>query len=46
MPYLPYAPAIVDALFDATGVWFDEIPLTPSRVLAGLRRADLHREHP
>lgn len=39
MPYLPYAPAIVHALFDATGVWFDEIPLTPSRVLAGLRSA-------
>lgn len=39
MPYLPYAPAIVHALFDATGVWFDEIPLTPCKVLAGLRSA-------
>lgn len=38
MPYLPYAPAVVHALFDATGVWFDQIPLTPSVVLAGLRR--------
>jgi CO/xanthine dehydrogenase Mo-binding subunit len=39
MPYIPYAPAIVAALHDATGVWFDRFPLTPSRVLAGLRAA-------
>ena len=37
MPFLPYAPAVVAALHDATGVWFDRFPLTPSRVLAGLR---------
>ena len=36
MPFIPYAPAIVAALHDATGVWFDRFPLTPSRVLAGL----------
>ena len=39
MPYITYAPAVVAALHDATGVWFDEFPLTPSRVLAGLRAA-------
>ncbi len=39
MPMIPYAPAVVAALYDATGVWFDEFPLTPSRVLAGLSRA-------
>ena len=39
MPFIPYAPAVVAAIHDATGVWFDEIPLTPDRVLAGLRRA-------
>ncbi|HDH03194.1 MAG TPA: aldehyde oxidase [Actinobacteria bacterium] len=39
MPLLPYAPAIVAALHDATGVWFEEFPLTPDRVLAGLRAA-------
>jgi CO/xanthine dehydrogenase Mo-binding subunit len=38
MPYIPYAPAVVAALHDATGVWFDSFPLTPDRVLAGLRR--------
>ena len=36
MPYLPYAAAVIAALHDATGVWFDSFPLTPSRVLAGL----------
>ncbi|MGB1251243.1 MAG: xanthine dehydrogenase family protein molybdopterin-binding subunit [Candidatus Promineifilaceae bacterium] len=37
MPMIPLAPAIVAALHDATGVWFDEFPLTPSRVVAKLR---------
>ncbi|VAW36613.1 Xanthine dehydrogenase, molybdenum binding subunit, partial [hydrothermal vent metagenome] len=36
MPFLPLAPAIVAAVHDATGVWFDEIPLTPARVVAKL----------
>ena len=39
MPLIPYAPAVVAALHDATGVWFDEFPLTPDRVLAGLKAA-------
>ena len=37
MPFLPLAAAITAGLFDATGVWFDELPLTPERVHAGLR---------
>jgi CO/xanthine dehydrogenase Mo-binding subunit len=36
MPFLPMAPAIIDAVHDATGVWFYEFPLTPERVLRGL----------
>jgi len=36
MPLLPYAPAVIAAVYDATGVWFDEFPLTPERVLKGL----------
>ncbi len=36
MPYITYAPAVIAAVHDATGVWFDEFPLTPSRVLKGL----------
>jgi CO/xanthine dehydrogenase Mo-binding subunit len=36
MPYIPLAPAIISALHDATGVWFNRFPLTPERVLRGL----------
>ena len=36
MPMIPLAPAVISALYDATGVWFDEFPLTPERVLRGL----------
>ncbi len=39
MPYLPLTPAVVAALHDAVGVWFDEFPLLPERVLRGLKRA-------
>jgi len=39
MPYITYAPAVIAAVHDATGVWFDQFPLTPSRVLAGLAAA-------
>ena len=37
MPFIPLAPALVAAVHDATGIWFDEIPLTPDRVVAKLR---------
>ena len=36
MPYIPLAPAVMGAMYDATGVWFDDFPLTPERVLRGL----------
>ena len=36
MPYITYAPAVIAAVHDATGVWINEFPLTPSRVLAAL----------
>lgn len=36
MPFIPLAPALVAAVHDATGVWFDELPLAPERVLDGL----------
>jgi CO/xanthine dehydrogenase Mo-binding subunit len=39
MPFLPLAPAVIAAVHDATGVWFDEFPLTPERVLWRLRAA-------
>jgi nicotinate dehydrogenase subunit B len=34
---VPSAAAIANAIFDATGVRFRELPLTPERILAGLR---------
>jgi CO/xanthine dehydrogenase Mo-binding subunit len=37
MPFLPLAPAITAALYDATGVWFDQLPLTPERVVMRLK---------
>ncbi|HUM70545.1 MAG TPA: molybdopterin-dependent oxidoreductase, partial [Chloroflexota bacterium] len=37
MPFIPLAAAIAAALHDATGVWFNEIPLTPVKVAARLR---------
>ena len=41
MPFIPYAPAVIAAIHDATGIWFDGFPLTPSRVLAELRSAGI-----
>lgn len=37
MPFLTVAPAIAAAVHDATGVWFDSIPMTPERIVKGLR---------
>jgi CO/xanthine dehydrogenase Mo-binding subunit len=36
MPYIPFAPAVMHAFYDATGVWVDEFPLTPERALKAL----------
>ncbi len=38
-PLIPVAAAIVNAVYNATGVRFTELPLTPERVFAGLRAA-------
>ncbi len=43
MPFLPLAPAVLAALHDATGVWFDQLPLTPDRVVARLAAAPAAR---
>jgi CO/xanthine dehydrogenase Mo-binding subunit len=37
MPFIPLAPAIAAALHNATGVWFDKLPLTPENVVRTLR---------
>ena len=41
MPFIPLAPAIVAAVHDATGIWFDQIPLLPERVVMKLRERGL-----
>jgi CO/xanthine dehydrogenase Mo-binding subunit len=38
MPYLPAAAAVASAVYDATGIRFDEFPLIPQRVLKKLRQ--------
>ncbi len=38
LPFLPLAPAIADAIHDATGVWINEFPFTPERVLRALKK--------
>lgn len=38
LPFLPLAAAITNALHHATGIWFNELPLTPERVLRGLQK--------
>jgi CO/xanthine dehydrogenase Mo-binding subunit len=40
LPYLPVAPAIAAAIYDATGVWIDEFPFTPERVLRALGKIE------
>jgi CO/xanthine dehydrogenase Mo-binding subunit len=40
MPFLPLAPAIIAAMKSATGVRFNEFPLTPERVLTGLGKLE------
>lgn len=34
------APAVIAAIHDATGVWLDEVPATPEKVLAAMRNAE------
>lgn len=36
MPYIPFAPAVLSAVYDATGVWYTTFPLTEEVVLRGL----------
>lgn len=38
MPYLPLPAAVIAAVRDAVGIWFDDFPLTPERVLSKLKK--------
>lgn len=37
-PLLPVIPAVNAALYDALGIWIDEVPVTPEKVLKALER--------
>ncbi|HVC75689.1 MAG TPA: molybdopterin cofactor-binding domain-containing protein [Candidatus Micrarchaeaceae archaeon] len=37
-PLLPVIPAVSSAVFDALGVWIDEIPVTPEKIVEAIRR--------
>jgi 4-hydroxybenzoyl-CoA reductase alpha subunit len=39
-PLLPVPPAVCAAVHDALGIWIDEIPVTPEKVLEALRRQE------
>ena len=39
-PLLPVIPAFANAVYDAIGVRFDTVPITPDRVLRAIRRGD------
>ena len=40
MPFIPLAAATAAAVKDALGLWYDEFPLLPERILKGLGRLD------
>jgi len=39
-PLLPVPPAICSAVHDALGVWIDEIPVTPEKIVEAMRRRE------
>jgi CO/xanthine dehydrogenase Mo-binding subunit len=38
MPFIPTAPAIGAAIYDAVGVWIDQLPYTPERVWTAMQK--------
>jgi len=38
MPLVPFAPAVAAAIYDATGAWVSDLPMTPERILAALEQ--------
>jgi CO/xanthine dehydrogenase Mo-binding subunit len=39
MPLVPFAPAVAAAIYDATGAWVNDLPMTPERILAAITEA-------
>ncbi len=36
MPLVPFAPAVAAAIYDATGAWVSDLPMTPERILTAI----------
>ncbi|MBV8367969.1 MAG: xanthine dehydrogenase family protein [Candidatus Eremiobacteraeota bacterium] len=36
MPLVPFAPAVAAAIYDATGAWLNDLPMSPERILAAI----------
>ena len=43
IPFIPLAPAVIAAIKHATGIWFNQIPLTPEDVHRGIRESNSNR---
>jgi len=41
---VPTAPAIANAIYDAIGVRLKELPMTPQRILAAIKKMPIKRE--
>jgi CO/xanthine dehydrogenase Mo-binding subunit len=41
VPFIPLAPAIISAIKDAIGVWFNHIPVKPEEVIAKIKEDNL-----
>jgi CO/xanthine dehydrogenase Mo-binding subunit len=39
MPLVPFAPAVAAAIYDATGAWVSDLPMTPERILNAIDAA-------
>jgi CO/xanthine dehydrogenase Mo-binding subunit len=37
MPLVPFAPAVAAAIYDATGAWVSDLPMTPERILKAIQ---------
>jgi CO/xanthine dehydrogenase Mo-binding subunit len=44
MPLVPFAAAVASAVYDATGAWVTQLPMTPERVLQAIDQASKARE--
>jgi CO/xanthine dehydrogenase Mo-binding subunit len=44
MPYIPFAPAVTAAVHNALGIWMDDFPLVPERVLKAIQEETDQKE--